>query len=45
MELVRLSLKSFELADQGVASLIGLELTRLVVDTCHPEPMSHALGS
>lgn len=39
VELVRLSLKSFELADEGVASLIGLELARLAVDICHPELM------
>jgi len=37
VELVRFNLESFELADQGVAALFGLELARMVVDTSHTE--------
>lgn len=37
VELVRFNLESFELADQGVAALFGLELARLVVDTSRAE--------
>ena len=37
VELVRFNLESFELDDQGVAALFGLELARLVVDTSHAE--------
>ena len=37
VELVRFNLESFELEDQGVAALFGLELSRLVVDTSHAE--------
>ena len=39
VELVRFNLESFELEDQGVAALFGLELARLVVDTSYPELM------
>lgn len=35
VELVRFNLESFDLADQGVAALFGLELARLVVDTSY----------
>ena len=35
--LVRFTLESFELEDEGVASLFGLELARLVVDTSQLE--------
>ena len=37
VELVRFNLESFELEDEGVASLFGLELARLVVDTSQLE--------
>jgi len=37
VELVRFNLESFEVEDQGVAALFGLELARLVVDTSYPE--------
>jgi len=37
VELVRLNLESFELEDEGVAALFGLELARLVVDTSYVE--------
>ena len=37
VELVRFTLRSFELDDQDVAALFGLELARLVVDTCYDE--------
>jgi len=37
VELVRFNLESFDLAEQGVAALFGLELTRLVVDTSYTE--------
>jgi hypothetical protein len=37
VELVRFNLESFELEDQGVAALFGLELARLVVDTSYTE--------
>ena len=37
VELMRLNLESFELEDQGLAALFGLELARLVVDTSHLE--------
>jgi len=37
VELVRFNLESFDLADQGVAALFGLELARLVVDTSQLE--------
>ena len=39
VELMRFNLESFELADQEVAVLFGLELARLVVDTSYPELM------
>ncbi len=39
VELVRFTLYTFELDDDGVAALFGLELARLVVDTCSPELM------
>ncbi len=35
VELVRFTLHTFELDDQGVAELFGEELARLVVDTSH----------
>ena len=34
MELVRFTLESFELADNGAAACFGLELARIVVDEC-----------
>ncbi len=34
VELARLSLNDFELEDDGVAELFGLELARIVVDDC-----------
>ena len=37
VELVRFNLESFDLADQGVAELFGLEVARLVVDISHAE--------
>jgi len=39
VELVRFNLQSFELHDEGVAALFGLELARLVVNTSYPELM------
>jgi hypothetical protein len=39
VELVRFNLESFELDDQGVAALFGLEIARLAVDTSHHELM------
>jgi hypothetical protein len=39
VELVRFTLHTFKLDDDGVATLFGLELARLVVDTCSPELM------
>lgn len=36
-ELARFNLVRFELDDEGVSSLFGLELARLVVDTSYPE--------
>ena len=37
VELVRFNLERFELEDQGVAALFGLELARLVVDTSYTD--------
>ena len=37
VELVRFALDSCELDEEGVAALFGLELARLVVDTCYAE--------
>lgn len=37
VELVRFTLHTFELDDQAVAELFGLELARLVVDTSYSE--------
>jgi hypothetical protein len=37
VELIRFNLESFELGDQGVAALFGLELARLVVDASQLE--------
>lgn len=39
VDLVRFTLHTFELDDEGVAALFGLELTRLVVDTSQLELM------
>jgi hypothetical protein len=39
VELVRFTLHTFELDDDGVAALFGLELARLLVDTCSSELM------
>ena len=39
VELVRFTLHTFELDDDSVATLFGLELARLVVDTSCPERM------
>jgi hypothetical protein len=35
VELTRLTLDDFELEDDGVAALFGLELARIVVDECY----------
>jgi hypothetical protein len=40
VELVRFNLESFDLADQSVAALLGLELARLVIGTGHAEIMA-----
>ena len=37
VELTRLDVRNFALDDRGEAELIGLELARLIVDTCYPE--------
>ena len=37
VELTTLNVHNFELENREVAELIGLELIRLIVDTCHPE--------
>ena len=37
VELVRFNLEIFELDNQGVAALFGMELARLVVDTSYTE--------
>ncbi len=37
VELTTLNVHNFELEDREVAELIGLELARLIVDTCYPE--------
>jgi len=39
VELVRFTLHTFEFDDEDVAAWFGLELARLVVDTCYPELM------
>jgi len=39
VELVRFTLYTFDLDNDGVAGLFGLELARLVVDTYSPELM------
>ena len=44
VELVRFNLESFELEDQGVAALFGLELARLVVDTNYRELLEMRRG-
>ena len=35
--LTKLDVHNFKFADHGVAALIGLELARLIVDTCYAE--------
>ena len=35
--LTTLDVNSFELENREIAELIGLELARLIVDTCYPE--------
>ena len=35
--LTKLDVHDFELESRDVVELIGLELARLIVDTCHPE--------
>jgi hypothetical protein len=35
--LTKLDVHNFMLQDHEVANLIGLELARLIVDTCYPE--------
>jgi len=35
--LTKLDVHNFAFADREVAELIGLELARLIVDTCYPE--------
>ena len=37
VELTTLNVHNFELENRDVAELIGLELARLLVDTCYPE--------
>jgi len=37
VELTKLDLHNFTFEDHDVANLIGLELARLIVDTCYPE--------
>jgi len=37
LELTTLNVHNFELENREVAELIGLELARLIVDTCDPE--------
>ena len=37
VELTKLNVHNFELENREVAELIGLELARLIVDTCYPE--------
>jgi hypothetical protein len=37
VELTTLNVHNFELENREVAELIGLELARLLVDTCYPE--------
>ena len=37
VDLTKLNVNNFELENREVAELIGLELARLIVDTCHPE--------
>jgi hypothetical protein len=37
VELTKLNVENFELENREVAELIGLELARLIVDTCYPE--------
>ena len=37
VELTRLDVPNFTFEDREVAELIGLELARLIVDTCYPE--------
>ena len=37
VELTTLNVHNFELENREVAELIGLELARLIVDTCYPE--------
>ena len=39
VELTTLIVHNFELENREVAELIGLELARLIVDTCYPELM------
>ena len=37
VKLTTLNVHNFELENREVAELIGLELARLIVDTCYPE--------
>lgn len=37
VELTTVDVRNFTLQDHDVANLIGLELARLIVDTCYPE--------
>ncbi len=37
VDLTKLNLDNVDLADREVAELFGLELARLIVDTCYPE--------
>ena len=39
VELTRLDIPNFAFEDRDVTELIGLELARLIVDTCYPELM------
>ena len=39
VDLTTLDIHNFEFEDRDVAMLIGLELARLIVDTCYPELM------
>ena len=37
VDLTRLDVHNFTFEDRDIAELIGLELARLIVDTCYPE--------
>ena len=45
VDLTTLNVHNFTFADHEVAELIGLELARLIVDTCYPELHARAGGN